>query len=58
VGLLIGEHNINIAAMQVGRKQIGGRAVMMLSVDAPVPEETLAEIARIDGVMDVKMVHL
>ncbi|MCL6636119.1 MAG: phosphoglycerate dehydrogenase, partial [Peptococcaceae bacterium] len=58
VGLLIGEHNINIAAMQVGRKQIGGRAVMMLSVDAPVPEETLAEIARIDGVLDVKMVHL
>ncbi|NHM26711.1 phosphoglycerate dehydrogenase [Desulfofundulus sp. TPOSR] len=58
VGLLIGEHNINIAAMQVGRKQIGGRAVMMLSVDAPVPEETLAEIAKVDGVLDVKMVHL
>jgi len=58
VGVLIGEHNINIAAMQVGRKEVGGRAVMMLSVDAPVPEETLRQIAGIDGVLDVKMVSL
>ncbi|OAT86090.1 phosphoglycerate dehydrogenase [Desulfotomaculum copahuensis] len=58
VGVLIGEHNINIAAMQVGRKEVGGRAVMMLSVDAPVPGETLQEIARIEGVLDVKMVSL
>lgn len=58
VGLLIGEHSINIAAMQVGRKEIGGKAVMMLSVDVPVPDETLEEIARIDGVLDVKMVSL
>jgi len=58
VGNLIGEHNINIAAMQVGRKEIGGKAVMMLSVDAQVSEETLAQIARIDGVLDVKMVTL
>lgn len=58
VGNLIGEHNINIAAMQVGRKVIGGKAVMMLSVDAQVPDETLAEIARIDGIIDVKMVSL
>lgn len=58
VGTLIGEHNINIAGMQVGRKEIGGKAVMMLSVDAEVPEETLKEIARIDGVMDVKFISL
>lgn len=58
VGVLIGEHNINIATMQVGRKEVGGRAVMMLSVDAPVPVETLQEIARIEGVLDVKMVSL
>lgn len=58
VGLLIGKHDINIAAMQVGRKEIGGKAIMMLSVDAPVPEETLGEIAQVDGVLDVKMVHL
>ncbi|MEW5899417.1 MAG: phosphoglycerate dehydrogenase [Bacillota bacterium] len=56
VGTLIGEHNINISGMQVGRKEAGGKAVMVLQVDGPVPEETLAGIARIDGVLGVKMV--
>lgn len=58
VGLLIGEQNVNIAFMQVGRKEIGGKAVMLLAVDSPVPEETLARITQIDGVLDVKMIHL
>jgi len=58
VGNLIGEHNINISAMQVGRKVIGGKAIMLLSVDAPVPENTMMEIAKIDGVVGVKNVSL
>ncbi len=58
VANLIGAHDINIAFMQVGRKVIGGKAIMMLAVDSPVPEETLVEIAKVDGVFDVKMVSL
>jgi len=58
VANLIGEHNINIAGMQVGRKVVGGKAIMMLAVDAPVPDNTLAEIAKVNGVFDVKMVSL
>ncbi|MHB1419784.1 MAG: phosphoglycerate dehydrogenase [Bacillota bacterium] len=58
VGTLIGTHNVNIASMQVGRKVIGGQAVMFLAIDAPIPRETLAEIAQVDGVLDVKYVHL
>ncbi len=58
VGTLIGEHDINIAGMQVGRKEIGGKAVMMLSVDAPVPGETLQKITQIEGVLDVKLISL
>ncbi|HWI54556.1 MAG TPA: phosphoglycerate dehydrogenase [Desulfobacteria bacterium] len=58
VATLIGEHNINIAGMQVGRKTVGGKAIMMLAVDAPVSDETLAAIAKVDGIFDVKMVTL
>lgn len=58
VANLIGEHNINIAGMQVGRKVVGGKAIMMLAVDAPLPDKTLAEIAKVEGVADVKMVTL
>lgn len=55
---VIGMHDVNIAAMQVGRKEAGGKAVMVLSIDAPVTEETMKEIAGIDGVLGVKMVSL
>lgn len=55
---LIGAHNINISGMQVGRKMIGGKAVMLLNVDALVPEETLTEIAKVDGVLSVKNVSV
>ncbi|MHB8157455.1 MAG: phosphoglycerate dehydrogenase [Desulfocucumaceae bacterium] len=58
VGNLIGDHNINIASMQVGRKQIGGKAIMLLSVDGEVPEETLKKIAEIEGVTGVKLIKL
>lgn len=58
VGSLIGAHNINIAGMQVGRKVEGGKAVMLLQVDAEVPDETLEEIKRLDGVLSVKKVFV
>ena len=46
VGNLIGEQNINISGMQVGRKVVGGKAVMILNVDAYVPDETLEKIKK------------
>lgn len=58
VGTILGEHKINIGGMQVGRQQEGGGAVMVMSIDTPTPEETLKEIAKIDGVVDVKLVSL
>lgn len=58
VASLIGDNDINIAGMQVGRKTQGGKAIMMVAVDAPVPDITLAEIAKVDGVIDVQMVTL
>lgn len=58
VGILIGEKDINIAFMQVGRKEKGGRAVMMLAVDAPVPPETMEKIKKIEGILDVRMISI
>jgi D-3-phosphoglycerate dehydrogenase len=45
VGTILGEHDINIATMEVGRKAAGGDALMGLTVDSPVPPEVLASIA-------------
>ncbi|MHB0915652.1 MAG: phosphoglycerate dehydrogenase [Thermoleophilia bacterium] len=44
VGTMMGANNINIANMNVGRKKIGGKAVMSITLDKPIPAEILDEI--------------
>lgn len=58
VGSLIGEYDINIAGMIVGRKTLGGKAIMLLQVDGEVPANGLEEIAKLDAVLDVTYVYL
>src|SRR5207253_2759724 len=58
IGTLLGQKNINIASMQVGRDRPRGDAVMILSVDDPVPESIQADIRRIPGMADVLTVTL
>jgi D-3-phosphoglycerate dehydrogenase / 2-oxoglutarate reductase len=45
VGTILGEHDINIATMEVGRKGAGGDALMGLTVDSPVPPDVLRTVA-------------
>lgn len=47
VGTILGEHDINIATMDVGRPTRGGTALMGLTLDSPVPSEVADEIARV-----------
>jgi D-3-phosphoglycerate dehydrogenase len=57
VGTLLGQHGINIAFMQVGRKEIGGRAVMVIMVDTPAPPELLEQIRQShEAILDVHQV--
>lgn len=44
VGAIMGEEEINIAAMQVARDRQGGNALLVLTVDSPVPNEVLEKI--------------
>jgi D-3-phosphoglycerate dehydrogenase len=58
IGSLLGSFNVNIASMQVGRKIVRGEAVMVLSLDDPAPEGTLADITKVHGIRDAYMVAL
>lgn len=58
VGTLMGEAGINIAGMYVGREAAGKRAVMILTVDDPVPEPLLARIQESIGAETVRLVEL
>ena len=46
VGGVLGDAGVNIAGMQVARYAVGGKAVMVLTVDASPGAEVLAGIAR------------
>ncbi|WP_320667070.1 phosphoglycerate dehydrogenase [Prochlorococcus sp. MIT 1307] len=58
LGSLLGEHNVNIASMQVGRKIVRGDAVMVLSIDDPIPSELLISIHSIEGIKEAYPVTL
>jgi D-3-phosphoglycerate dehydrogenase / 2-oxoglutarate reductase len=58
IGSLLGSFNVNIASMQVGRKIVRGDAVMVLSLDDPLPEGILAEITKVPGIRDAYTVTL
>ncbi|MBF2087906.1 MAG: phosphoglycerate dehydrogenase [Synechococcales cyanobacterium K44_A2020_017] len=58
IGSLLGSFNVNIASMQVGRKIVRGDAVMVLSIDDPLPDGILAEITKVPGIREAYTVAL
>lgn len=58
IGSLLGSFNVNIASMQVGRKIVRGDAVMVLSLDDPLPDGILTEITKVPGIRDAYTVTL
>ena len=58
IGSTLGKFNVNIASMQVGRKLVRGDAVMVLSIDDPLPEGVLDEITQAEGIRDAYMLTI
>jgi D-3-phosphoglycerate dehydrogenase len=58
IGTFLGKHEINIAAMDVGRIKVGERAVMVLNIDNAVEDKVLADIAKLDGFFGATLVKL
>jgi len=58
VGTALGKNNVNIAAMQVGRRSQGGEAVTVVNVDAEAPASVLQQIREFPGITQVKSVRL
>jgi D-3-phosphoglycerate dehydrogenase len=58
VGQLLGEADVNISSMQVGRSGPRGHALMLLSVDDPIPPEVVARLRAIHRFAAVKVLKL
>ncbi|MEW5945946.1 MAG: ACT domain-containing protein, partial [bacterium] len=56
VGTLLGSHNINIAGMQVGRKEVRGEAVMALMLDDPIPETVMKKLLKLKFIENARVV--
>ena len=54
IGTLLGENAINIGTFNLGRRDAGGEAVLLLSVDSAVPADVIAAAAKLPGVKLVK----
>lgn len=58
VGTALGDHGINIANMEVGRRVIAGEALMGINVDSPIPETVMKEIIEQAGIAFGKFLEL
>jgi len=58
IGTLLGKNNINIARMQFGREAPGGRAVSVITIDAPATPKMIKELKSLPNILSVKRVTL
>jgi D-3-phosphoglycerate dehydrogenase len=54
LGTLLGNAGVNIGTFHLGRRNAGGEAVLLLSVDQSIPEPLMWELCRLPGVRTVK----
>ncbi|MCG7338437.1 phosphoglycerate dehydrogenase [Staphylococcus sp. ACRSN] len=57
-GQILGEFDINIASMHLGRTNLGGNALMVLSIDHPVNQDVIDALFQIEGFNNVRSVEL
>ncbi len=58
IGNALGSRNINIATMQFGRDRMGGNAISLLHLDAPLPPGMMGEILRLPNIISVRQIAL
>lgn len=58
VGTLLAANNVNIARLHLGRQTVGGEAVSVWSVDAPLPKGMLEKIVKLPHMISAKVIEL
>jgi len=58
IGGRLGEADVNIATMQVARREAGGEALITMAVDTAIPAGVVDEIAEMIGAADARALDL
>ncbi|MCB1380573.1 MAG: phosphoglycerate dehydrogenase [Alphaproteobacteria bacterium] len=54
LGMLLGNANVNIATFNLGRKQQGGEAICLVSIDEPTPASVLHALSKVPQVKQAR----
>lgn len=58
VGTILGEAGVNIVGMQVGRRAVGERAVMVIALEEPVAPEVIAKLDAVPDLFGARLLDL
>ena len=58
IATFIGDNNVNIGRLYLGRKKVGESALALIQIDQPMPEEVLNGLAAVPDVISVKQITL
>ena len=58
IGTIMGQYDINIGSMNLGRREKKGEAMVLLSLDSAVPDHVIQEIKTATDATFIKAVHM
>jgi D-3-phosphoglycerate dehydrogenase len=58
IGSLLGESNINIAGIELGRERVGGMAISLIHIDEPVPAAVLEKLRTLPPIVSADLIKL
>jgi D-3-phosphoglycerate dehydrogenase len=58
VGMLLGEAEINIAGLQLGRETVGGMALSLVHVDERIPTPVMAKLRQLPNIVSADLLEL
>ena len=58
IGKLLGDNQINISRMQLGRETVGGKALSVVGIDTAANPEVLGKLRRLPHVLSAKLIKL
>ena len=58
IGTILGQAQVNIHRIEVGNSERGKRAMLVLNLDSPPPQDLLQTICQTPGVLDARLIQL
>jgi len=58
IGLVLGEAQINIARLELGREHVGGMAISLFHVDEPIPDAVMERLRGMPNIVSAQLIRL